>query len=56
MRAESGVARPTAFLADTQSREIRALTAYEISRVDIAFAAGALIGQDHVIWQPVGIQ
>jgi outer membrane protein TolC len=35
-------------LADAQSREVQALTDYEIARVDIAFATGTLLGQGRV--------
>jgi outer membrane protein TolC len=35
-------------LADAQSREVQALADYEISRVDIAFATGTLLGEGHV--------
>ncbi|MCH8805927.1 MAG: TolC family protein [Planctomycetes bacterium] len=56
LRTSTDVLEAAAFLADAQSREIRALSAYEISQVDIAFAAGALVGKDRVIWEPAGIE
>jgi len=46
------VLNAAARLAGAQSREIQALTAYEISLIDIAYATGALIGQSDVIWRP----
>lgn len=52
LRTSTEVLEAAARLADAQSREIRALAAYEISQVDIAFATGTLLGQDRVIWTP----
>jgi outer membrane protein TolC len=37
-------------LSDAQSREVEALTDYEISRVDIAFATGTLLGEGRVVF------
>ena len=51
LRTSTEVLRAAARLADAQSREIRALAAYEISQVDIAFATGTLLGQDGVVWE-----
>lgn len=39
-------------LADAQSSEIIALTDYQISQVDLAFATGTLMGNAKVDWQP----
>ncbi len=39
-------------LAESQSSEIRALTDYEIARVDLAFATGTLLGAGKVRWEP----
>jgi outer membrane protein len=55
LRTSTDVLEAAAGLAFAQSREIQALAAYEISQVDIAFAAGTLIGHDRVIWKPTGI-
>jgi outer membrane protein len=55
LRTSTDVLEAAARVADAQSREIRALTAYEISQIDIAFATGTLIGRDHVIFGPVGL-
>ena len=52
LRTSTEVLEAAARLADAQSREIRALAAYEVSQVDIAFATGTLLGQDRVIWTP----
>jgi len=40
-------------LADAQLAEIRALTDYEINKVDLAFATGTLLGADRVEWSPL---
>jgi outer membrane protein TolC len=56
LRTSTEVLEAAARLADAHSREIRALSAYEISRVDIAFACGVLIGQGGVVWEPVRIE
>ncbi len=39
-------------LADSQSSEITALTDYQISQVDLAFATGTLLGAMRVDWEP----
>ncbi|MBL8745289.1 MAG: TolC family protein [Phycisphaerae bacterium] len=39
-------------LADAQSSEITALTDYQISQVDLAFATGTLLGAMRVDWEP----
>lgn len=51
LRTSTDVLEAAARLASAQSREIQALTAYEISQVDIAFACGALLGQTGVTWE-----
>jgi len=56
LRTSTEVLEADARLGDAQSRRIRALAAYEISQVDIAFATGTLLGQDRVIWEPVEIE
>lgn len=55
LRTSTDVLEAVARLADAQSREIRALTAYEVSQIDIAYATGTLIGRGRVIWEPVGL-
>ena len=52
LRTSTEVLEAAAYLADAQSSEIRALAAYEISQIDIAYATGALIGRDRVVWEP----
>ncbi len=42
----------SARLADAQSTEVRALTDYQISQVDLAFATGTLLGASKVDWSP----
>lgn len=39
-------------LAEAQSAEIQALTDYQISQVDLAFATGTLMGAGRVRWEP----
>ena len=39
-------------LADAQLSEIRALTEYQISKVDLAFATGSILGASLVEWAP----
>ncbi|HNQ22621.1 MAG TPA: TolC family protein [Phycisphaerae bacterium] len=56
LRTSTDVLEAAARLADAQSREIQALTAYEISQIDIAYATGTLIGRDRVIWEPVAVK
>jgi outer membrane protein len=56
LRTSTDVLEAAARLADAQSREVLALSAYEISQVDIAFATGTLIGRDRVFWEPAGLE
>jgi outer membrane protein TolC len=39
--------------ADAQSAEIRALTDYQISLVDVAYATGTILGSARVRWEPI---
>jgi outer membrane protein TolC len=55
LRTSTEVLEAAARLAGAQSREIRALAAYEISQVNIALATGTLLGQHCVTWQPTGL-
>jgi len=52
-RTSTDVLDAAASLADAQSREILALTDYQISQVDIAFATGTLLGYERVRWEPI---
>ncbi len=51
-RTSTDVLDAQAALADAQLSEIRALTEYEISQVDLAVAAGMTLGADKVRWEP----
>jgi outer membrane protein TolC len=35
-------------LGDAQLREVRAVTDYQISLIDLAFATGTLLGHSHI--------
>ena len=48
IRTSTDVLEAQSRLADAQSREVRALAAYQIALVDIAFATGTLLGQSKV--------
>ena len=50
-RTSTDVLDAAARLAEAQSREIQALTDYQIAQVDIAFATGTLLGHDRVRWE-----
>ncbi len=53
-RTSTDVLAAAASLADAQSAEIRALTDYQISQVDLAVATGTTLGQGNVSWAPRG--
>lgn len=53
LRTSTDVRDAAADLADAQSREIRALTDYQNTLIDIAFATGTLLGHGRVIWEPL---
>ena len=53
IRTSTDVLNAATDLADAQSREIRALTDYQISKIDLAFATGTLLGHDRVRWEPI---
>ncbi len=55
-RTSTDVLDAAANLADAQSREIRALTDYQIAQVDIAFATGTLLGYERVRWEAVDVE
>ena len=55
LRTSTEVLEAAARLAGAESREIRALAAYEISLINIAVATGTLLGQDRVMWQPTDL-
>jgi outer membrane protein TolC len=55
LRTSTEVLEAAARLAGAESREIRALAAYEISLINIAVATGTLLGQDRVMWHPTDL-
>ena len=52
VRTSTDVLDASAQLALAQSREVRALADYQISKVDLAFATGTLLGYGKVHWEP----
>jgi outer membrane protein len=52
LRTSTDVLDAQTKLADAQSAEIRAITAYQIAQVDLAFATGTVLGQSRVDWSP----
>lgn len=55
IRTSTDVLDAATDLADAQSREIRALTDYQISQIDLAFATGTLLGRDRIRWEPIDV-
>ncbi|WP_428939396.1 TolC family protein [Fontivita pretiosa] len=55
LRTSTEVLAAQANLANAQSAEIAAITEYQISQVDIAFATGMLLGQAKVSWAPTPV-
>ncbi len=51
-RTSTEVLDAAARLADEQTREVTALTDYQIAQIDLAFATGTLIGAARVVWAP----
>ena len=54
LRTSTEVLDAEAKLADARSSEVAALTDYQISQVDIAYATGNVLGEARVVWQPTG--
>jgi outer membrane protein TolC len=52
VRTSTDVLNAQASLADAQTAEVSAVADYQISQVDISFAAGMLLGASKVSWQP----
>jgi outer membrane protein TolC len=52
LRTSTDVLDAQTRLANAQSDEINAITEYQISQIDIAFASGMLLGRSHVAWEP----
>jgi outer membrane protein TolC len=55
LRTSTDVLIAQAQLADAQSSEIAAITDYQISQVDLAFATGTVLGSAQVTWQPTSL-
>jgi outer membrane protein TolC len=52
LRTSTEVLNAQTDLANARLSEISALTDYQISQVDIAFATGTLLGKSRVVWEP----
>jgi outer membrane protein TolC len=55
LRNSTDVLDAQARLTDAQSSEINAITEYQIAQIDIAFAAGMILGQAQVAWDPIPV-
>ncbi len=53
LRTSTEVVEAQTSLADAQSAAIRALAEYQIAQVDVAVAAGTLLGAARVRWEPI---
>ena len=53
LRTSTDVLEAQTSLADAQSALVQARTEYEISKVDLAFATGMLLGEAAVYWEPI---
>jgi outer membrane protein TolC len=56
LRTSTDVLDAQTKLANAQSAEISAITDYQISQVDIAFATGTVLGASKVVWQPATLK
>jgi outer membrane protein TolC len=56
LRTSTDVLDAQTKLANAQSAEISAVTDYQISQVDIAFATGTVLGASKVVWQPATLK
>ena len=52
LRTSTDVLDALTRLANAQSAEVQAITEYQISQVDIAFATGTVLGASRVVWEP----
>jgi outer membrane protein TolC len=50
LRTSTDVLNAQTNLANAASAEIAAITEYQISQVDVAFATGMILGQSKVAW------
>jgi outer membrane protein TolC len=55
LRTSTDVLSAQTDLADARSAEVAAVSDYQISQVDIAFATGTLLGEAGVDWQPTRV-
>lgn len=53
LRTSTDVLNAQTSLANAQSSEVSAVTDYQISQVDIAFATGTVLGASKVAWEPI---
>ncbi|MCK4872690.1 MAG: TolC family protein [Phycisphaerales bacterium] len=56
LRTSTDVLDAQARLADAQSSEITAITAYQVSQTDLAYATGMILGQAQIRWEPADAQ
>jgi outer membrane protein len=56
LRTSTDVLDALARLASAQSSEVQAITEYQISQVDIAFATGTVLGASRVAWEPATVK
>jgi outer membrane protein len=56
LRTSTDVLDAQTKLANAQSAEISAVTDYQISQVDIAFATGTVLGASKVVWEPATLK
>ncbi|HPO69518.1 MAG TPA: TolC family protein, partial [Anaerohalosphaeraceae bacterium] len=56
LRTSTDVLAAQANFANAQSAEINALTEYQISLVDLAYATGTLLGSAQVEWAPASLK
>ncbi len=55
LRTSTDVLDASASLADAQSREVQALSSYQIALIDLAFATGTSLGASRIRWEPFSI-
>ena len=55
LRTSTDVLDASASLADAQSREVLALSSYQISLIDLAFATGTSLGAARIRWEPFSL-
>lgn len=55
LRTSTDVLQAQSDLADARSTEVSAVSDYQISQVDIAFATGTLLGASGIDWEPIKV-